>query len=360
MNEAKQMPAKENKRFVNLDLLRIVSIYTMIIVHTAAMKWYSEPVDSYNWMIMNIYDSLVRFCVPVFIMLSGWNMLDPKRTSSIGELYGKRILRLVTAYIFWAAAYVFYDKIDLIAAGQKPFESIYDFINAIIVGHFHLWFVFMLVGLYIAIPVLKPIAENPKTARYFLAVSFFAAIFMPAFRYVPIIGTFTAQINEKLRLDVFLGYSFYFVLGYYLKNLKISKLIKLIIYSGGAASVIATVYLTYLSSVLKNIKCELFYEYLLPTTMLAALSVFIFFRDTVGKIKFSQKATKIISYISGCSFGMYLIHDFINMNLVKMGLTVVSVNPVFMVPLFAFIVFIISFIAVSIIKLIPGLNKFIV
>ena len=87
------------KRIYWLDLLRIISILSMILLHVAASFWYVSPSNSYNWIIMNIYDSLVRFCVPVFLMISGALFLSQKEIN-IKKLYTKNILRLLISLIF--------------------------------------------------------------------------------------------------------------------------------------------------------------------------------------------------------------------------------------------------------------------
>lgn len=58
-------------RVLYLDLLRIFCIFSMMLLHVCAIPWYSVPVSSFAWQVLNVYDSSVRFCVPVFVMISG-------------------------------------------------------------------------------------------------------------------------------------------------------------------------------------------------------------------------------------------------------------------------------------------------
>ena len=93
---------EKKERIIQFDLLRVVAIFAMMMLHVAASQFDSVAVGSNEWFWFNFYDSIVRFCVPVLVMISGIFFLDPKRTYSIEKLLKKNVFRLVTAYFFWA------------------------------------------------------------------------------------------------------------------------------------------------------------------------------------------------------------------------------------------------------------------
>ena len=88
------------------DIIRIVAVFAVIVLHTGVEHFYRIDTRSATWQGCNLYESLVRFCVPVFIMVSGRFLLDPDREYTLKKLYGVKILRLATAYLFWSAFYV--------------------------------------------------------------------------------------------------------------------------------------------------------------------------------------------------------------------------------------------------------------
>ena len=51
---------KVTDRIVYLDLLRIISIFAMMLLHIAASQWGNISVYTLAWQTFNIYDSLVR------------------------------------------------------------------------------------------------------------------------------------------------------------------------------------------------------------------------------------------------------------------------------------------------------------
>lgn len=101
--------------------------------------------NSVEWQVLNIYDSIARFCVPVFLMISGVFFLDNDRNYTLEKLFSKNILRIVTAFIFWSTLYTILNIMSSETLSIK--EIITEFIN----GHYHMWFLFTLVGLYLVV-----------------------------------------------------------------------------------------------------------------------------------------------------------------------------------------------------------------
>ena len=98
-----------------------------------------------------------------------------------------------------------------------------------------MWFLFMIVGLYLIIPLLNKIVENPKMAYYFVILAFFFSFLIP--QIISVIGLKYESLSElvstlisKFHVEMVLGYSGYFVLGYLLKRMQIRKKLESIIY----------------------------------------------------------------------------------------------------------------------------------
>ena len=61
---------KQKQRIDYLDYLRLVAIFGVITVHVAtSLNFYHQDYAGLNWQILNFWDGLNRFCVPVFIMI---------------------------------------------------------------------------------------------------------------------------------------------------------------------------------------------------------------------------------------------------------------------------------------------------
>ena len=93
------MTNTSEKRMLHYDLLRILAAFSVVMLHSASQFWYTLPVTDKDWLIMNSYDSLVRFGVPVFVMISGALFLSDDKKTDIKRLYTHNILRLLIIYI---------------------------------------------------------------------------------------------------------------------------------------------------------------------------------------------------------------------------------------------------------------------
>ena len=88
---------RTGQRVVYADLLRIAAMVAVIELHVCGNNWQGEDIHSLDWHLLNVFDSLVRWCVPVFVMLSGMFFLDPGRNVTYRSIFTKKLLRVFTA-----------------------------------------------------------------------------------------------------------------------------------------------------------------------------------------------------------------------------------------------------------------------
>lgn len=58
-------------RQLHYDLLRIFASFMVVMLHVSAFYWDKIQPQTEQWMALNLFDSAVRSCVPLFFMLSG-------------------------------------------------------------------------------------------------------------------------------------------------------------------------------------------------------------------------------------------------------------------------------------------------
>lgn len=354
------------QRQIHFDLLRILSMFMVILIHVVADAIHLYQVGSFTWFVGNVYDSLARFCVPVFVMISGAFMLDPEYKCTIKKLYSVKILRMVTALVFWGLVYGIY---FVVKEPDRPLLTLaYQFIYTLFTGYHHMWFVFMIIGLYIITPILRKIVEDKKITQYFLLCSFaFSAVFMFAVdisdrlmginAVLNFVSELLAYVKKNIHIDFLLGYAFYYVLGYYLKKYSISRKIEKIIYIAGILSFVFIMVGTYALSVYKGKNVEILYEYLYFPVCFEAVAVFMFFKEHISKIVFKEKTIKTVSFLSKYSFGVYLSHMLV-LNLLPFGIDIL--NPVLSVPIVSVAVCVISLLIAFILGKIPVLKKYVI
>ena len=132
----------------HLDLLRILAIFTIVLIHVSPQGYLKVDVHSGEWTVMNLITCLSCWNVPVFYMISGALFLGKKRNQPIRELYGKSILRIVTCFVFWSA---FYGAFYCFMTGKGK----WTFLNQFLRGHYHMWFMFVILGLYWVTPLIR-------------------------------------------------------------------------------------------------------------------------------------------------------------------------------------------------------------
>lgn len=337
------------------DILRFFATFAVMILHIAADNWYGTDIHSFEWNISNFYDSIVRWRVPVFTMISGALFLSGNQP--IERIYKKNISRIITAFLFWS---LFYASISFVrGAGIK--SALDAFIN----GHYHMWFLFMIVGLYMVIPFLRLIVKDNSLMKYFLILAFIFAIVIPEIISVTGIvndkySSFMQGIIDKVSLNFVLGYTIYFILGYYFSRKDISRKFSILIYALGIVGFSSTVIFTAVATRYQGKPSELFFGNFTVNVFLEAVCIFVFCKNVFSKIKFSEKAKGIIFLLSKYSFGAYLIHPFVISVLKYLGLNTLTFNSLLAVPIIGVIVFCGSFLISGILNHIPILNKYIV
>lgn len=342
------------KRLYFLDSLRIIAICAVILLHVAGSYWYKLDVASYSWQVMNVYDCITRWGVPVFVMISGALFLDPDRPQSIRKMWTKNIPRIVALILFWGALYAL--LYDLPAEFTQ--ESVLQLVKDAIFGPGHLWFLFMLLGLYILVPVLRCITQNEIAMRYFLAVGLVVNFLFPllnASDAMPVVS----DLFDMLLIQLPVGYSFYFVLGYYLMAHPPKRPWRIAIYAIGLAGLVVSILATSFSSLAQGSADNTFISgsYFF---MFAAAGVFIFARQLFEKRTPSEEALYYVKAFSDCTLGVYVVHIFVLRTLMSFGLNATDFDPVFAVPLLAIICAGLSFGIAWFLKKIPFFGRYLV
>lgn len=335
----------KNKRILYLDLLRILSTFAMVLLHVVAYKFYNVKVDSYEWQVLNVYDSMVRFCVPIFVMISGVVFLNPNYECSISKLYKDKIFKIIITFVFWSSVYALIESIK-----YDSFDFI-EFALKFVYGHYHLWFLYMIVGLYIMVPFLRKICSEKTLIEYFLILSFIFCFCLNLTELIPGIDMIKENVLEDANIFLVLGYTGYFVLGYYLNQYNISSESRKKIYILGIVSLIFTIVMTSVFSLNNNYPQIKLYEYLTPNILFVSTAIFVLFKEKISKIKINNKIEGSVVTLSDITLGIYLIHD-IYLIILKdfFDISSLSFNPLISVPVITFIVFWFSLISTYFIK----------
>lgn len=349
------------QRILYVDILRIIATFAMIFLHLAATKWYSIPIESINWQILNIYDSSVRWCVPVFIMISGVIFLDPTRNISASKIFKKYLPHIFITLIFWGCVYIFVYHFKQYIYQNKPFDIklvedvLLMFLNK--APWYHLWFLYTIAGLYILTPILRTFTSNCSRKTFEYSILIFGVFGT----FIPLLNELKPYVFPSIPLifipGSFFGFIGYFISGYYFSKFEISHRSRMLLYFSAIISLLFTIVITSLVSAYNKKPSINFYGFTLTNTMFLSFAVFIYVKQIASNLTISPKFLKLLVTISQCTLGIYLVHDLTIQGLKIMGINPLTYPPFIFIPILSVIVFLISFAIVLSLKKIYLLNK---
>ena len=347
----------KDSRIYYFDYLRIFCSFFVILIHVSAYDYYHSALNSYNWKISYYYNALSRFSVPNFFMISGALFLN--RDLSYGVIFNKYIKNIFIHLILWSIIYSLNDKNFWTLNIKKK-------LFLIIKGHYHLWYLFATIGIYISIPFLREIAKNAKLLNYFISSHLIILFIIP--NYIYLFSHYSKDIYNLLNyiisvsnLNKLSTNLFYFTFGHYLNKKKSEKnCIRIIIYIIGFISLIFTSIITYNFAFKKNKKINHFsFNYL--NIFFLSISIFLFFKNNINNITFNKKHSKIIQNTAKLTYGIYLIHPLIIKTIVEnTHFFRLSIEKIFLIPMLNIFIFLFSLIISIIIKKLPLISKYLI
>ncbi len=286
--------------------LRVFATLTVIMLHCAAGGIYlMGKIPSSWWWICNASNAFGRFAVPVFVMLSGYLLLG--KYKNLTEFLSKRFSRIFVPFFLWTIIFMLWGNYFGIISAEKTKFEVVDILKKILMGGAggsgHLWFVYMLLGLYLFSPVISRwiTQATSQEIKFFLIMWFIACTIYPYFE--KFLGI---KINFEIRY--FSGYVGYFVLGYFLGNLQINlpqSKVGLMALAVFLISWVITFIGIYFSTVSNNKAYESsLFDYLSPSVILMSISAFLTFKNLLN-VEFLPTLT---AQLDKFSYGMYLMH----------------------------------------------------
>lgn len=306
---------KMGERIYFLDGMRAVACLMVIMVHSCEFFFIDGTaigIRSLNdgWWV-SVIDSAFRCSVPLFVMISSYLLVPVK--GSVSLFFRKRMVRVMVPFVLWSVLYATLPYVWGGMDGQEVFSSLWHLFFNFNGASGHLWFVYMLVGLYLFMPVLSPWLERAgeKGERSFL-ILWFVSTFFPYLRAYA--GELYGECywNEYHALWYYSGFVGYVVLAHYIRHyLKwtVSRQVVagVFLYVVGFI-VTATVWYTRIPVALELQELEISWRFCTPNVVMMSLGAFLLIRAYFSA---RQAANGMITEISRLSYGIYLMHIFI-------------------------------------------------
>jgi len=347
------MPPTKTENIDWINNLRLVALYAVIILHcTSLLLMQYGKVSTGDWLVADFLNATVRFAVPVFVMITGALLLH--REYEIGSFLKKRLVRVVVPFLFWSLVYIGYSLYneEIVFTGDV-WANIKIVLHLLKTGSsYHLWYVYMLIGLYFFIPVIGKFVRHAseKEILYFLAVWFAVML---------ITQPYLLRFNPSVDMHYFAGFVGYLVLGHYLAfkdfNVKHLRLWMILLFLFSIALIT-----TGSRWVMADHRwpSTMFFEPVSPAIVLLAASVFLIFKLSAPKL--SPVIIRIRDFAGGFNYGIYLAHALVLYFLEDpFGISYKLCTPIIAIPLTALICFIVTLPLVWLVSKVPFVGKWI-
>ena len=170
-------------------------------------------------------------------------------------------------------------------------------------------------------------------------------------------GIIISEWLKKASYHFTLGYSGYYILGYYLYRYKLPVKVEIPLYILGACTLAATGLANLTVSIAAGEEIVQFTQYLRPNVVIVTMAVYTFGVKRLSRITFSKKAEKRIATLSECSFGVYLVHALVLEFCAQLGLTPTLIHPLLMIPIYTVIVYLTSHLIIRLVRKIPVVGR---
>ena len=326
---------QKNQHIVWLDVVRFIAMFTVVCCHC------TDPFNFYPGTAPNIgeiklwgaiYGSVLRPCVPLFVMITGALLLPVRSDAS--TFYKKRIPRVFYPFLIWSVLYNLFPWITGLLglnpqiildffpyAGEEVMQQSFSVsLEYILMIPFnfsilavHMWYIYLLIGLYLYLPVFSAWVEKAsERAKLMFLLAWGVTLLLPY--YYQFVSNYlwgTCSWNSFGMLYAFAGFNGYLLLGHYLKNLEWSVKNTLAIgipmfAVGYAVTFLGFRHITALPEYTDEM-LELFFTYCSLNVVMMTIPVFMLAK----KVKVnSERMKKALANLTVCGFGIYMIHYF--------------------------------------------------
>lgn len=321
-----------------LDIIRITACIMVIMMHATTTSSSNGPENS------NAFNAIVSYlmspCNGLFFMVSGALLLK-SRPIQFGAFLKKRVGRILPPLVSWSIIYI----VLRFCIGRY---NITDVANAIIMLPFsaqgcgYFWFMYVLMGCYIMIPVWSSWLESAsRRSLECILILWFVTSFIPMIiKFFPYVEEFNSWMYY---LAGFMGY---FLLGYYIRTYSEVASWRNIFIGIILTMILLGIHL-YVTPEL-NPRGRL-YCYLQPYVISACCSIFCFARKSLNNID----SSKITLRLSDATFGIYLSQSLILNYILKEADIIRQLSPLIGFSFRVIATFIIAYILVRLINYTP-------
>lgn len=303
------------KRYIGIDLLRIISAFFVCMFHTKNQL-------NCDYGLFNSFSTMGAVFMTLFFMLSGFSLFVNHSSSNLSDycsvkiFWKKRVLSLLPMYFFVAVIYEIVhvimgmysiDRVLLLfpietLGTQSVFSSLF--------GYSHnggTWFISCILICYFLYPFLQEIVKNTTRKTHIILLCLCAFLLL----YSPIVTYYLDNVSDIYSNPFFRALEF--LIGVILASMKLdyasSKIVNKIIYSWLAVSITFIIMIFAITIAVDKgfaVGNYMLYNWIcLPCFSLILLGI-------SGVSNKSLEKSKLINYLSGLAYVFFLAQLFSN------------------------------------------------
>ena len=168
----KTSAVRERKEF--LDILRVAAVCAVVMMHTVSGVLVSADFTGFELRetVCRVLVDVTAWCVPVFLLISGYLFLDPGRQLTWRDMLGKYCRRILFALLLFGIPY---SLLELVWT-ERAFRPgmLWEAVRNTATGHSwaHMWYLYLILVLYAVTPLLRGILERiPIVLSYLMAAA---------------------------------------------------------------------------------------------------------------------------------------------------------------------------------------------
>jgi len=285
-----------------IDFLRFIAAIAVIIIHVLGpFRYLYGDIPDSEWLAAAGLNSLTRWAVPVFMLISGALLLSTERTFQCEHYLTKRLSKVAIPFVGWTIIYGLVGgfMIDGVWTGQWVSSTTTEILKNSPTDPvwYHLWFFYDFIPLYFVIPFLIPLLKKASPEHIKLALLSWTVLFLMHWLKV---GSF---LQQNLVL-----YSGYLILGWYLFNRDNRPQLKSWVL-GGVSMLLLNFAGTWFLAIEEGAYSSFFMGYKTLNTAVIGGMLFVLAQAYAHNIQGQLRA--LVTLISTYSLGIYLIHPLI-------------------------------------------------
>ena len=329
------MNALRQEKIGWIDLLRVLACFLVVFSHSCDAFVAQFDANRASFLTGVFCGSFVRACVPLFVMMTGVLLLPVAPTYNLVSFYRKRVGRIVPPLVFWSLVlpvlmYLYFNFVNpathnpQIAVdsynGTTLVQRLYTFVFNFNFDTTPLWYLYMLIGLYLLMPILNCwlVQASRHELKVVLGV-WGVSLVLPYMKMLaPVLGYQGNFGNMELlgmcdwniygTFYYFSGFIGYLILAYYLKTYPLQWSCKKMLFITVPMFVVGYL-ITSVGYVLTQAKFPGNYAYLEIVWYFAGINVFMMtFAFFVIVQKLQIRSRRWLSALASLTFGIYLCH----------------------------------------------------